>query len=82
MSSYMVGVISSALDWEEIPHGQMRVFLAACRIDFCDRKSMNRVSVYLKTKHKFTYLIRSPEWETVLRPLVSKWREHIEKKLK
>jgi hypothetical protein len=82
MSSYIVGMISSATTWDNIPFGEMRVFLSACDMDFCDRDDMNRKAAYLRSvKHRFGYLSQSPEFLTVLRPLALRYREHIKAKL-
>ncbi len=75
LDSYQVSVISQAISWDYIPFGQMRAFLLACDVDFCDRTEMNRKLVYLKIQHKFAYLRKSPEWETVLKPLAIQFRE-------
>ncbi|HXJ60732.1 MAG TPA: hypothetical protein VNU68_29155 [Verrucomicrobiae bacterium] len=81
MSSYRIGIISSALDWDEIPFGEMQAFLLACDVDFTDPVAMNRKKTYLKSQHKFRYLIKSPEFHTILKPLVARYREHIEKQI-
>jgi len=77
-----VNAISQCLDWESVPFGKMRAFLVGCGMDFTDPKEMNRKKVYLKLEHKFLYLRKSPEFETILRPLIVKWREHVASKIK
>jgi hypothetical protein len=82
MSAYKIGIISMGLDWEDIPFGEMRAFTASCGMNFCDPEAMNRKRVYLKQQHKFKYLQRSPEWETILKPLVIRYRQHIAKEIR
>ncbi len=81
LDHYTVSAISWSISWAEVPFGQMERFLKGCNIDFCDRKSMNRVACYMKLKHRFLYLRRSPEFEPILRLLVSRWREHLASKI-
>jgi hypothetical protein len=82
LSPYQIASISQSVSWDSIPFGYMRAFLKACDIDFCSRASMNRKAVYLKTRNKFHYLRKSPEWASVLRPLVIRFREETKSKLK
>ena len=82
LSPYEVNAISECLQWDTIPFGKMVSFLRACGMDFTDPKEMNRKKVYLKLEHKFLYLRKSPEFETILRPLIVKWREHVASKIK
>jgi hypothetical protein len=85
MSAYLIGNISASLDWDDIPFGAMRAFLAACEMDFTDRAAMQRKRVYMKMTvktAKFTYLQKSPEWESVLRPLAIRYRAYIAERIK
>lgn len=75
LNEWDVMAISSCPNWDAIPLGRMRAFLRATDTDFCDRTAMKRKTAYLRTKHKFRYLIRSSEWETILRPLSMKFRQ-------
>ena len=79
--AYTVNSISSELKWDTIEFGVMRAFLTACDMDFTDSTAMNRKAAYMRLKHKFIYLRKSPEFETVLKPLIIRYRAHIEKKI-
>lgn len=84
MSAYRIGLISMEVDWEFIPFGEMRAFLHACDMDFTDRVAMKRKQEYMKMEAKtakFTYLNKSPEWETILKQLVVRYRQHIAEKM-
>jgi len=82
LSEYEVNTISALTDWDSVPFGKMRAFLVACGTSFTDPASMNRKRVYLKQEHKFLYLRKSHEFETILKPLVLKYRQHIAKEIK
>jgi hypothetical protein len=81
LTEYEVNNISQCTDWDSIPFGQMRAFLISCGMNFTDTVAMNRKKVYMKLPHKFHYLKKSPEWETVLKHLVARYREHIASKI-
>ena len=79
---YTVNAISFALSWDNIPFSQMERFIKACDCDFTSRTAMNRKACYMKLRgHRFLYLRKSSEFETVLRPLVERWRAHIGSKI-
>ncbi len=85
MSSYRIGIISANLDWDDIPFGEMRAFLTACECDFTDFKAMDRKDAYMRVEFKsakFLYLHESPEWGTVLEPLVQRYRQYLADKIK
>lgn len=77
LSDYDVSSISQCTDWDSVPFGKMRAFLVGCGMDFTDPVAMNRKKVYLKREHKFIYLRKSPEFETILKPLIARYRDHI-----
>ena len=84
-SGYVVNAISQELTWNNIEFGAMRAFLAACECDFTDFKTMDRKDAYMRVKFKtakFDFLHRSPEWETVLQPLVLRYRQFLSEKIK
>ena len=58
-------------DWEEIPFGQVRKFVAGCNFDPTISVDRNRASAYLRQRGKPTYgyLKKSPLWATVFLPL-------------
>lgn len=80
LSEWDVTVISSCPNWNTVPMGKMRAFLTACDTDFCNRAVMKRKTVYLKSKNKFHYLQRSPEWVGILRPLAMKFMQQSKSK--
>lgn len=65
--------LSLMRSWDTVPFGTMRRFLIGCSLDFCDVRQMKRVFTYLRLPKKFQYLKKSPEWETVLRPIVEEF---------
>jgi len=81
LSEFDVNYISKETSWDNVQFGQMKAFTTACGVDFTSRAQMNRTAVYLKLPHKFHYLRKSYEWETVLKPLVARYREFIASKI-
>ncbi len=77
LSEYTVLSIGWSLSWDLIPFGWMTAFLDACGMNFDDPVAMNRKKCYLRTPNKFKYLRRSAEWDTVLKPLVARYREYL-----
>ena len=75
LDAYEVDAISRSANWDAIPFSRMKAFLLACDVDFCNRESMRRKVNYLRSQNKFQYLRRSPEWETILRPLAIQFRQ-------
>lgn len=74
---YTIGTLSKATSWEDCTLPIMRVFLQACRIDFCNVGQMKRVDSYLRSKPSFTYLRKSPEWSTKWAPMLQRWRDSL-----
>lgn len=79
---YEINSISWELSWSNVKFGCMHTFLHACGVDFCNAGQMNRIAVYMKLKGKFRYLSRSPEFESILRPLAQRYHDHIGRKIK
>lgn len=75
LTPHEVFLMSFLDNWDQVPIGRLRAFLRGCGIDLCDYESMNRIGVYLKArsfnpKSRFKYLTKSPEWETVFKPIL------------
>ena len=59
-----------AKDWEDIPFGHVRRFVAGCQFDPTLSADRNRASAYLRQgTPTYRYLKRSPLWEPVFKPL-------------
>lgn len=63
-----VECISQKMDWSGVDLPTMQSFLSGCRLDFCDRKTMNRVNTYLR-QPKWLHLRRHPLWATYYSPM-------------
>lgn len=73
LTSYEVASISQLLDWGQVPRSHQLAFLRGCNIDLYDRNSMHRLTAYMKMKrNRFKYLRKSPQFETVFKPLLKK----------
>jgi hypothetical protein len=70
-----VEAISASISWDGIEVEDMRRFVQACGCDFDNQPNMRRVEDYLRKRPKFTYLKRSPQWESYYCPLVVKWMD-------
>jgi hypothetical protein len=73
----VVLALSEMDNWQDVTIGQMRAFAGACGLDFGNRTVMKQQNYYLslKTNGKWSYLRRSPDWETYYLPLLMKWKE-------
>jgi hypothetical protein len=58
--------------WDGIPFKLFLDFTAACGVDLDDRKNMQRHSKLMRSG-RFTYLIRSPEWQTHFKPMFAEY---------
>lgn len=65
-----VRYVSGLTSWDTVDLATMRRFLVGCGIDFENRAQMKRVDQYRRTKPKWTYLRRSPDWKTLYEPLL------------
>lgn len=81
LTDYEINTISQCTDWDSVPFGKMHAFLVGCGMDFTDPVAMNRKKTYLRSAHKFGYLRKSPEFETILKPLIARYRDYLANKL-
>lgn len=70
LTAYQVHCLSQLRSWENVSVAHLRAFTRGCDIDFHDPVAMHRVKNYLRTTRRFEYLKRSPQWETVFKPLL------------
>ena len=70
-----VRVLYDSSTWEHATVKELRQFCSACDFDPEDSSDRNRLTSYKNSKGgpKFTYLRRSPQWETVFKPLIKKF---------
>ena len=66
-----VRFIASRPTWDAITLDHMRRFTLACGIDFTDHEAMKRIDDYLRTRPKWTYLKRSPQWRELYEPIIT-----------
>ena len=83
LSAYQVGELSQQLDWTGVDLPTMRKFIDACGVNFEDPTVYRRMMVYLKGKKvrggikmapRFYYLREHPDWKSVFRPLMVRYR--------
>lgn len=65
-----VRYVSTLSGWGPVDFATMQRFLIGCGLDFENRAQMKRVDQYRRTKPKWTYLRRSPDWKTLYEPLL------------
>ena len=67
--------IYNSRTWGDVTVGEMRRFCSACDFDPENSVDRNRVSAYKNQRGgpKFTYLKKSPWWDSVFRPLILKF---------
>jgi hypothetical protein len=70
--------IYNSWTWGEATVQEMRGFCSACDFDPESSSDRNRLSAYKNQKGgpKFTYLKKSPWWNSVFRPLIMKFLKH------
>jgi hypothetical protein len=62
LSAAWVKYLSWSLTWDDVPVLIARDFMRGCGVDFGDAEAMRNHTRYLKTKGRFDYLKRSPDW--------------------
>mgnify|MGYP003648562626 CR=1 FL=1 len=67
--------IYDSASWNSVLVEELRAFCSACEFDPEDSSDRNRLTAYKNSKGgpKFTYLRRSPQWESVFKPLIRKY---------
>lgn len=78
LTPHQVLVISQNTTWTGVDLPTMQKFLKGCNLDFCDRRQMKRVTVYIREQVRLTslnrsnyrYLRRSPDWKNFYEPLM------------
>lgn len=76
-----VHFISWKTDWEGIDIFKLRAFTNACGVSFERTSDIKRAETYLRGNKRsgrrippnFRHLRKSPNWETVYKPMVQRW---------
>jgi hypothetical protein len=83
---YQVVTLSQMTNWKGVDVETVRAFTHGCGLDLDDPRSVKRKLVYLGGQNakkpnrippRFSYLRRSPEWETFFKPLFAAWRDSV-----
>lgn len=78
LSALIVAALSEAIDWTGVDLETFRRFTQACGVDPTNAQEMRRIESYLsKRPVRFKYLKKSPQWETLYKPLMLRWQQSI-----
>jgi hypothetical protein len=72
-----VNSLSWLTSWDTVPVSQARAFSLACGVDFSSRINMREQSAYIRRSPTFKYLSKSPEWESVYKPMIQSYVEFL-----
>jgi len=64
LSVGQIRLLGEKLDWSSVTIDEMKKFFECCGIDLFSRTDWHRVTAYLRTKPKWTYLKKSQDWPT------------------
>jgi len=70
MTEMEVSSISWHASWDKLTVDELKRFSLACGVDFTSRDIMRNHSSYLRKSPSFKYLKKSPEWNSVFKPMI------------
>lgn len=72
-----VKYLSRLTTWDDVPVATMDAFCRGCGANFDSRRWIQKNSTYMSgLKGLPKYLVDSPEWSTILEPLIATWLRH------
>ena len=77
MSVAEVRSLSWQTSWDSVPCGIMLRFSESCGVDFSSRDSMNKHSRYIRNRHRFVYLKRHPQYNTLWKPMITTYTDYL-----
>lgn len=69
--------ISWNTSWDKLDCRTMLAFSKACGINISSRESMHKHSRYIRNRHRFLYLKRDPQYETLWKPMIATYTDYL-----